>query len=392
MIVDGVRIVFQMTPETEAPAEMNFFFPDFGWLCMAENCSHTMHNLVPIRGAQVRNALTWSKYINESIELFGADTNILFTSHNWPRWGTDDVCEFLILQRDLYKWIHDQTMRCANKGMTPLEIAEYLKMPDEFLANEHTRGFYGDLVHNSKAVYQRYLSWYDGNPANLNKLQPTDAGKRYVELAGGMDALLASAQKAFDAGEYRWVAELVNHAVFADPTNIKARELQADTLEQLGYQSESATFRNAYLMGAQELRNGPPPPVELGARARGMTRAMTIGQVFDTLSVRLMQEQVGGLTTTINWNFTDMVGTADQSWVLALSNRTLVSTQGRHSDVADATIHIKRETLLDVITQATTFIHEMTEGTITVEGDAGALLNIFGNLDKFVTGFPIVEP
>ena len=392
LVVDGVRIVFQMTPETEAPAEMNFFFPDFGWLCMAENCSHTMHNLVPIRGAQVRNALSWSKYINESIELFGADTKILFTSHNWPRWGTDDVREFLILQRDLYRWIHDQTMRCANQGMTPLEIAEFLKMPDEFLANEHTRGFYGDLVHNSKAVYQRYLSWYDGNPANLNKLQPTDAGKRYVDLAGGMDALLASAQKSFDAGDYRWVAELVNHAVFADPTNIKARELQADTLEQLGYQAESSTFRNAYLMGAQELRSGPPPPVELGARARGMTRAMTIGQVFDTLAVRLMQEQVGGLATTINWNFIDMVGTTDQSWILALSNRTLVSTQGRHDDAADATIHIKRETLLDVITQATTFIHEMTEGTITVDGDAGALLNIFGNLEKFVTGFAIVEP
>ena len=392
MIVDGVRIVFQMTPETEAPAEMNFFFPDFGWLCMAENCSHTMHNLVPIRGAQVRNALSWSKYINESIELFGADTKILFTSHNWPRWGVEDVREFLILQRDLYRWMHDQTMRCANQGMTPLEIAESLEMPDEFLANEHTRGFYGDLVHNSKAVYQRYLSWYDGNPANLNKLQPTDAGKRYVELAGGMDALLAAAQKSFDAGDYRWVAELVNHAVFADPTNIKARELQADTLEQLGYQAESSTFRNAYLMGAQELRNGPPPPVELGARARGMTRAMTIGQVFDTLAVRLMQEQVGGLTTTVNWNFVDMVGTADQSWILALSNRTLVSTQGRHSDAADATIHIKRETLLDVITQSTTFIHEMTEGTITVDGDAGALLNIFGNLEKFVTGFAIVEP
>ena len=392
MIIDGVRIVFQMTPETEAPAEMNFFFPDFGWLCMAENCSHTMHNLVPIRGAQVRNALSWSKYINESIELFGADTKILFTSHNWPRWGTNDVREFLILQRDLYRWIHDQTMRCANRGMTPLEIAEFLEMPDEFLANEHTRGFYGDLVHNSKAVYQRYLSWYDGNPANLNKLQPTDAGKRYVDLAGGMDALLTSAQKSFDAGDYRWVAELVNHAVFADPTNVKARELQADTLEQLGYQAESATFRNAYLMGAQELRQGPPPPVEVGARARGMTRAMTIGQVFDTLAVRLMQEQVGGLATTINWNFTDMAGTPDQSWVLALSNRTLVSTQGRHDAAADATVRIKRETLIDVITQATTFIQEMTDGAITVDGDAGALLNIFGNLEKFVTGFAIVEP
>ncbi|MEY3479155.1 MAG: putative alkyl/aryl-sulfatase YjcS, partial [Actinomycetota bacterium] len=202
LVVDGVRIVFQLTPETEAPAEMNFFFPDFGWLCMAENCSHTMHNLVPIRGALVRNALNWSKYINESIELFADKTDVMFTSHNWPRWGRQDVRDFLTLQRDLYRWIHDQTMRHANHGMTALEIAEMLVLPDEFLAHEHTRGFYGDLVHNIKAVYQRYLSWYDGNPANLNKLSPTRAGAKYLELAGGIDALLDSAQKSFDDGEY----------------------------------------------------------------------------------------------------------------------------------------------------------------------------------------------
>ena len=231
LVIDGVRIVFQLTPETEAPAEMNFFFPDFGWLCMAENCSHTMHNLVPIRGALVRNALNWSKYINESIELFADKTDVLFTSHNWPRWGKQDVREFLILQRDLYRWIHDQTMRFANHGMTSLEIADLLVLPDEFLAQEHTRGFYGDLVHNVKAVYQRYLSWYDGNPANLNKLTPSQAGARYVELAGGVDALLSVAQKYFDAGDYRWVVELVNHVVFAEPTNERARNLQADALE-----------------------------------------------------------------------------------------------------------------------------------------------------------------
>ncbi|MFY8237918.1 MAG: alkyl/aryl-sulfatase, partial [Ilumatobacteraceae bacterium] len=258
LVVDGVRIIFQLTPETEAPAEMNFFFPDQGWLCMAENCSHTMHNLVPIRGALVRNSLKWTKYINEAIELFGKDTKVLFTSHNWPRWGNEDLIEFLTVQRDLYRWMHDQTMRLANKGFTPTEISQALTLPDEFLANDHTRGYYGDLVHNSKAVYQRYLSWYDGNPANLNKLQPSDAGKKYVELAGGADALLEKARAAFDAGEYRWVVELVNHLVFADPTNTEGRHLQADALEQLGYQAESSTFRNAYLMGAQELRLGPP--------------------------------------------------------------------------------------------------------------------------------------
>jgi alkyl sulfatase BDS1-like metallo-beta-lactamase superfamily hydrolase len=387
-----VRVIFQLTPETEAPAEMNFFFPDHGWLCMAENCSQTMHNLVPIRGALVRNALNWSKYINESIELFAAKTNILFTSHNWPTWGVSDVREFLILQRDLYKWMHDQTMRYANHGMTALEIANMLELPEEFLAHEHTRGFYGDLVHNVKAVHQRYLSWYDGNPANLNKLPPAEAGKRYVELVGGVESLLAQARKSFEAGDYRWVAEVVNHAVFADPSNTEARNLQADVLEQLGYQAESSTFRNSYLMGAQELRQGPPQRTTAHVRARSLIRAMTIEQVFDVLSVRVMSEKVGGLAHCVNWTFTDMAGTPDHQWVLGLSNRTMYYVQGRHETGADATIAISRELFLEVIAQVTTFMDELAAGTVTIEGDAAALLNIFGNLDTFATGFAIVEP
>jgi alkyl sulfatase BDS1-like metallo-beta-lactamase superfamily hydrolase len=392
LVLDGVRVIFQLTPETEAPAEMNFFFPDHGWLCMAENCSQTMHNLVPIRGALVRNALNWSKYINESIELFAAKTSILFTSHNWPTWGEGDVREFLILQRDLYKWMHDQTMRHANHGMTALEIANMLELPEEFQAHEHTRGFYGDLVHNVKAVYQRYLSWYDGNPANLNKLPPDEVGKRYVELVGGMTSLLESARKSFEAGDYRWVAEVVNHAVFADPSNSEARNLQADALEQLGYQAESSTFRNAYLTGAQELRKGPPPKTTSHVRARSLIRAMTIEQVFDVLSVRVMSEKIGGLAQRVNWTFTDMAGTPDHQWVLGLSNRTMYSIQGRHDDGAAATITISRELFLEVIAQVTTFMDELAAGTVIIEGDAAALLNIFGNLDTFATGFAIVEP
>jgi alkyl sulfatase BDS1-like metallo-beta-lactamase superfamily hydrolase len=392
LVVDGVRIVFQLTPETEAPAEMNFFFPDSGWLCMAENCSHTMHNLVPIRGALVRNALNWSKYINESINLFADKTDVLFTSHNWPRWGRQDIREFLILQRDLYKWIHDQTMRQANHGMTSLEIADLLVLPDEFLAHEHTRGFYGDLVHNVKAVYQRYLSWFDGNPANLNKLTPSQAGARYVELAGGADALLAVAQRYFDAGDYRWVVELVNHLVFADATNERARNLQADAFEQLGYQAESATFRNSYLMGAQELRNGPPPRAEARVRARSLIKAMTIEQVFDTLALRLISENVGGLSLAINWQFADMAGTRDELWEIGISNRTLYATQGRHNPVALATVKITRDLFLEVIAQTTSFAEELKNGAATIEGDAGALLTVFGNIDSFSTGFAIVEP
>ncbi|MFZ9984547.1 MAG: alkyl/aryl-sulfatase [Ilumatobacteraceae bacterium] len=392
LVVDGVRIVFQLTPETEAPAEMNFFFPDFGALCMAENCSHTMHNLVPIRGALVRNSLRWSKYINEAIELFGNQATMMFASHNWPRWGAQDVRDYLTLQRDLYRFIHDQTMRHANKGLVATEIAQLLELPPEFLAHEHTRGFYGDLVHNVKAVYQRYLSWYDANPANLHKYPPTEVGKRYVALAGGMEVLLEHAQKAFDAGDYRWVAELVNHAVFADPTNERARTLQADTLEQLGYQSESSTFRNAYLMGAKELRNGPPKLTQGARRARSMIRAMTVEQVFDAIAVRVKAELVGGVNAVVNWTFTDMAGTPDERWVLGLSNRTLFATQGRHDPHAAVTVTITRELLLAIVAQDTTFMDEIGKGSITLDGDGAALLSIFGNLEEVVAGFAIVEP
>lgn len=386
--VDGVCIEFQLTPGTEAPTEMNFFFPEFGWLCMAENCSHTMHNLVPIRGAQVRDALAWSKYINESIELFGDRVEVMFTSHHWPRWGRSDVREFLRLQRDVYKWIHDQTMRHANAGHTAPEIASMLELPEEFLRQSHTRGYYGDLVHNVKAVYQRYLSWYDGNPAHLNPHPPVEAGRRYVEFMGGADALLARARTSFDEGDYRWVTEVVNHLVFADPTNLEARRLQADALEQLGYQAESSTFRNAYLMGAQELRQGPPPPANTAVRARGLLLAMTVEQVFDVMGVRLKSEEVGGKEVAINWRFTDI----GEDWILELSNRTLHATQGRLAVNAAVTLTLTRTTLLGIVNQDTTFVDAMQSGAITLDGDAAALLEVFGHLDTWPSAFAIVEP
>ena len=388
LVVDGVRIVFQLTPDTEAPAEMNFFFPDHGWLCMAENCTHTMHNLVPIRGAQVRDALSWSKYINESIELFGANTSLMFASHHWPRWGNADIVHFLTLQRDLYRWMHDQTMRLANHGYVASEIAEMLELPEDFLEHSHTRGYYGDLVHNVKAVHQRYLSWYDANPANLHKLPPSDAGKKYVELAGGEVALLQKAREAFERGEYRWVAELLNHLVFANPENAEARHLQADTFEQLGYQAESSTFRNSYLMGAQELRQGPPPAARTQIRGKGLLMAMTIQQVFDTLAVRLKSDEVAGVTVSLNWTFTDI----NEKWLVGISHRTLFSTPGRHDPQAAASIITTRHTLLEVITQSTTFLEQIQAGNIFIEGDSTALITVLGNLDTFQTNFSIVEP
>ena len=380
LMVDGVRIVFQITPETEAPAEMNFFFPDRGWLCTAENCTHNMHNLVPIRGALIRDSLKWSKYIGEIIELWGSQIELSFASHHWPRWGNDDVLAYLRLQRDLYRWVHDQTMRFANHGHNATEIAEMLTLPPEFREHSHLAGYYGHLAHNIKAVFQRYLSWYDGNPANLWKLPPVEAGQRYVRAMGGAEALLAAAQRSFDDGDYRWVAELLNHLVFADPTNTAARELQADTFEQLGYQSESATFRNAYLTGAQELRNGtlPSRPV----RRTGYQDAMTVEQMFDTLAVRLKAEEVGGSSVLLNFTFTDV----GEQWVLGLSNRALHAVPGRHDGAAAATFTLTRAQLLAVIDG------EGSWDDVECSGDAAAADAIFGHLDTFMSMFPLVEP
>ncbi|MEI6495806.1 MAG: alkyl sulfatase dimerization domain-containing protein [Actinomycetota bacterium] len=386
LVVDGVRIIFQLTPETEAPAEMNFFFPDQGWLCMAENCTHTMHNLIPIRGAQARDSLSWSRYIGDVLELWGNHTEVLFASHHWPRWGGDDARQFLVRQRDLYRFMHDQTLRFANHGMVATEIAEHLALPPEFAEQGHTTGYYGHLVHNVKAVYQRYLSWYDGNPANLHKLPPVEVGQRYVALAGGAEALLANARAAFEQGDYRWVAELVNHLVFADPTNAEARELQAATLEQLGYQSQSATFRNAYLTGARELRQGPPPRFPVGGR--GLVQALPIDMMFDTIGVRLKAEELAGVSLSINFTFTDI----DERWVFGISNRAIHYTAGKQADDADATVVTTRDALLAVTARETTIDASLETGAMRVEGDAGALRTVFDHLDVFESGFPIVEP
>jgi alkyl sulfatase BDS1-like metallo-beta-lactamase superfamily hydrolase len=386
LIVDGVRIVFQYTPNTEAPAEMNFFFPDQGWLCMAENCSQTMHNLVPIRGAQARDSLAWSKYIGESLETYGPATQIMFTSHHWPIWGNDEVRSFLTLQRDLYRWMHDQAMRLANLGYTMHEIAASLELPPEFEQQGHTRGFYGDLTHNARAIYQRYLSFYDGNPAHLNPYAPSEAASRYVEFMGGADAVIAKAQTCYANGDFRWVVEVVNHVVFADPTNQAARTLQADALEQLGYQSESSTFRNAYLTGAQELRNGVPKANPM--RAKGLLDGMSIEFIFDAVGVRLKAEEVGGVNVRTNWVFPDV----NERWIVGLSNRALHTVPDAQDPNAAVTVTINRLTLLAIMAAETTFVDEATAGRITFVGDPMVLTQIFTHLDTFSTGFAIVEP
>ena len=386
VVVDGVRIVFQLTPDTEAPAEMNFYFPDRKWLCTAENCTATMHNLVPIRGALVRDPLAWSKYIDETIEMFASQAEVQFASHNWPNWGNEAIGVYLSLQRDLYRWMHDQTMRQANHGMTATEIAELLELPDEFASVAHTIGHYGDLVHNVKAVYQRYLSWYDANPARLWELPPQESAKRYVDLAGGPENLLSKARQAFDGGEYRWVAELVAHLVFADPESEDGRELLADTFEQLGYQSQSATFRNAYLQGAQELRFGTPArqPVPAGR----FVESMTVGQIVDTMAVRLKAEEVGGVTVSVGLVLTDR----GERWTVHLANRCLRAVAGIKPDYPDATVELSTPALMALLEGTSGLDALGGQGQLVLTGDKQAAEAVFGHLDRFETFFPVVTP
>ncbi len=342
--VDGVRIVFQNTPEAEAPAEMNFFFPDRSLLCMAENCTHTLHNVYPIRGAQTRDALVWSKYIQEALGLWGDKTETMFASHHWPRFGGESVRAFLTLQRDLYRWLHDQTLRLANHGLTPNDIADQLRLPQCFASQSHAQGYYGTVSHNVRSVYNRYLGWYDGNPSNLNPLPPTEAGARYVEMMGGAERVIGQARKYFAKGDYRWVVQVLNHVVFADPANQEARQLSADAMEQLGYQSESATWRNAYLSGASELRNGSlPAGPSLPHRT---VYAMNTEQVIEMMGVRFDPARFRA-TATIVIEFSDL----DETHLLGVSNHAIHhQPEPSESQInqADVVVAVTRQTLIDL--------------------------------------------
>lgn len=384
MTLSGIRVVFQNTPDAEAPAEMNFHFPEKRLLCMAENCTHTIHNLYPIRGAQTRDSLAWSKYIHEALELWGNDSDVLFASHHWPRFGPDDVRGFLELQRDVYRWMHDQTMRLANHGRVPTEIADELTLPSCF-TESHVQGYYGTVSHNVRSVYNRYLGWYDGNPANLNPLPPVESGERYVEFMGGADEVLRRAQVVFDEGDYRWVAQVVNHVIFADPTNEDARALQARAFEQLGYQSESGTWRNAYLMGAQELRQGAlQMPLRAGRRQGD---AMEAEHLFDVMGVRFDPSRFGRGSATINWHFTDL----GEHHVMGVANATIHHSPDTTDDAADVSISLVRELVYPLAEDEGAFDAAIDAGTVEVSGDVAVLREFFDALDEFHAS-PIVEP
>jgi alkyl sulfatase BDS1-like metallo-beta-lactamase superfamily hydrolase len=256
LTLDGVEMTVIMAPESEAPSEFMFYIPKFKAFCAAEDATHTLHNLYTLRGAKVRDALLWSKYLQAAIDMFGGEMEVLFASHYWPTWGNQRIVDFLRAQRDMYRYLHDQTMRLANTGFTPLEIAESVRLPDSLAKHWYCRSYYGTVFHDLVAQYNLRLGFFDGVPANLHRLPPVENGKRYVEFRGGPAAVLQKAQHYYDKGEYRWVAEVVNHVVFADPQNVAAKHMLADAYEQMGYQSESAPWRNFHLTGAMELRNG----------------------------------------------------------------------------------------------------------------------------------------
>jgi alkyl sulfatase BDS1-like metallo-beta-lactamase superfamily hydrolase len=377
-VLDGVRIVFQLTPGTESPSEMNFFFPDSRVLCLAENVTHNLHNLLTLRGAQVRDPRIWSRYIAEAIDLFAVRTDVAFASHHWPTWGTENILTFLRQQRDLYSYLHDQTLRLMNQGYIGSEIAERLQMPPGLEAAWHTHGYYGSVSHNVKAIFQRYLGWYDGNPAHLWQHPPEETATRYVQLLGGPEATIQKARDFADTGDLRFAAELASHAVFAAPDNSDARSALAEILTRLAYGSENATWRNVFLIGASELTSGVRPTAISGS---GLAAAMTTTQQFDTLAITIDGERAWSTDLSILWHITDR----DEHHRMELSNGALNHHPTNRTDPADLVITVTRHQLLTMLATGT------AEGA-TLDGDHNAFATIKSFTDSPNPSFPVVTP
>jgi alkyl sulfatase BDS1-like metallo-beta-lactamase superfamily hydrolase len=377
-VVDGIAMEFQLTPGTEAPAEMNILFPDHAALCMAENTTHVLHNILTIRGALVRDARVWSRYITEAIDRYGERIAVVFASHHWPTWGRERAIEYLELQRDLYAYLHDQTLRLLNQGLTGSEIAEAMQLPPALEHAWHARGYYGSVSHNVKAVYQRYMGWYDGNPAHLWTHPPVEAGRRYVAAIGGPDRVLEVARAAFEQGDLRWVAELVSHLVFAAPDHAEARALLADALEQLGFGAENGTWRSAYLAGATELRKGSFG-TPASTASPDMLAALTPEQIFDAIAIRVDGPRAWDLRLAIGLELTD----TGERYRLDLRNGVLVSRPGTTEGV-DVLLRLERAAL-------PLLLGGTLEG-IDVDGDASVLPRLMTVLEAPDPDFAIVTP
>ena len=377
MEIDGLRFVFQYTPDAEAPAELTFYLPDKKAWCGAEIVSHTMHNVYTLRGAKVRDALRWSGFIDEAIRLF-PDLEVVYASHSWPIWGRERAVDYLKKQRDTYKYIHDQTLRLANQGLGPQEIAEQIALPESLAKTFANRGYYGTVRHNAKAVYQLYFGWYDANPANLDPLPPVDVARKYVEFMGGAGEVLRKARATFEQGEYRWTATVLAHLVFAEPSNADARELLAATYDQLGYRAESGPWRDVYLSGAYELRHGAPKEGVPLAFAGELLRNMPVERFFDSMAVRLNGPSAEGKTMTLNFVFTDV----GETHVVTLDNAVLHHHRRDPDPAATVTVKITRELLVRLVTGQAGLKDLVLSDELDVDGSRLDLLGFFSLLDS----------
>lgn len=382
--VGDVTMVFQITPGTEAPSEMNFYLPQFRAVFMAENANLTMHNLLPARGALVRDAKAWADYLTESIRLYGDDSDVMFAAHGIPRFGQAEIVAFLASHRDAYKFLHDQSVRLMNAGLTGSEISEVLKLPDVLSRQWFNRGYYGTMSHNSKAIYQRYMGWYDANPANLNPLPPEPAAKNYVEAMGGADAVMQRAKAAADAGEYRWAATLLNHVVFADASNMAAREQLAAIYTQLGFQAEAGTWRNIYLTGAQELRADTMklPPASLSA---DVLAATTTPMLLDFAAVRVNPDKAATRAFKINIELTDR----NEKHLITVGNGVLIHEEGIVDPGAGATVRLSRPDMLMTLFARVPVI---TRPDIAIEGDSSLYDALIDLIEPVDSNFNIVTP
>jgi len=385
--VDGVKMVFQMTPGTEAPAEMNTWFPQFKALWMAENTTNTMHNVLTLRGAQVRDPLKWATYIDETIDLYGDDVQVKFQSHHWPQWGKDGIVEYFGKQRDIYKYTHDQSVRLMNMGYNGEEISEMIKLPASLDNEWSVRGYYGTLRHNSRAVYQRYMGWYNGNPSDLDNLPPEMVATRYVKAMGGEAEVIRKAGESYAQSDYRWVAEVMKHVVFANPSNMEAKNLLADSYEQLGYQAESGPWRSVYLQGAFELRNGVPQVGAPNTASPDTIRAMSPSMLFDYFAVRLDPEKVDGKKYAINVNLSDI----NETHGLRVENSVL-NHSPKAIRSADASISLTKATLDEIQLGGTTLDKAIADGKVKIEGNDATVRDFLGSLDTFNFWFNIVTP
>ncbi|MBM2853287.1 MAG: yjcS [Steroidobacteraceae bacterium] len=388
LTIDGIEFQFLNAPGTEAPAEFLFYLPAFRALCTAELATGTMHNLLTLRGAQVRDGLAWSKYLDEALVKYGGELEVVFASHGWPTVGAEPSRKFLTHQRDIYRYTHDQTLRLANLGFTPDEIAEQLAEPGFSTEEFSTRGYYGTLNHNSKAVYQRYFGWWDGVPAHLHELPPEEAARKYVEFMGGPEEVLAKARKSFDQGDYRWSATVLNHLVFSDPANQPARDWLAASYEQLGFQAESAIWRNYYLVAAQELRHGPASQGAVQLGNADFLRAVPTAMLFDSLSVRFNPAKARTANYVLNFEFPDR----SETLCVIVGDDVAVPRMGCRAENAAATARMNRVTLDEILLGSAKFADRVADGSIQVTGDLTAVRAHLASLDEFPYWFNVVTP